>query len=199
VRPALDGKKPTFFGSGGSVHPRIRDKMLEILLSDAAFPWLEESAALTLHTLRQEFNTFRPVDRSTARPLRGLPSSCLAYTFSGTAVNRTISLILRHYQVYHTLIDHESVLEVNQPTDAFLSAWSRIRNTHLDPDLIIEEQLTTFPALLSFSKWGQFLPLPFQVSILKNRHFDFIGTSEFLQTNTWTLLSQAKPLHERHL
>ncbi|MEX2594938.1 MAG: helicase-related protein [Anditalea sp.] len=37
VLPAHDGKKPIFFGGGGKIHPKIREKMLEILYSKMSY------------------------------------------------------------------------------------------------------------------------------------------------------------------
>lgn len=220
VRPALDGKQPSFFGSGGTVHSKIREKMHEILITDIPSPLLNEPATLALHNLRQKFNAFRPADPSKTRPLHASPMSCEAFTFSGTAINRTLSLILDRFNVTHNLIEQESALYINHPKEVFLSTWAKIKATisaaypnpdlasHFGPyavskptanpidhatnptaalgiDQMVHEALATSPMLLSFSKWAEYLPLPFQVALLKNRYFDFPGVMQFIQTITW--------------
>ena len=55
VIPARDGKRPIFSGVGGTVHPRIREKMLEILISPDEYPELDELSRLALRSLRQQF------------------------------------------------------------------------------------------------------------------------------------------------
>lgn len=226
VRPASDGKQPSFFGSAGSVHPHIREKMLELLVTDKPSPLLNEPAALALHNLRQKFTAFRPaepadsvqpvdpvnhadhagsisIDPAVPRPLYTKPLNCQAYTFSGTAINRTLSLILKHFNVCHVHIEQESAFYISHPKEDFLASWSKIKAAlsaakpaqaptansaapaTFDPDQMIHDQLANFPILLSFSKWAEHLPLPFQVAVLKNRHFDFPGAIQFIQTTSW--------------
>ncbi len=59
VLPAHDGKKPIYFGSPGNIHPRVREKMLEILLNrEEGIPALDEAGTQALKELRKDFAGF---------------------------------------------------------------------------------------------------------------------------------------------
>jgi hypothetical protein len=130
-----------------------------------------------------------PIGPAVPRPLHINPINCQAYTFSGTAINRTLSLILKHFNVSNVQIEQESAFFISHPKEVFLSSWAKIKaavsTADFDPDQLIRNQLAESPLLLSFSKWAEYLPLPFQVAVLKKRHFDFPGAVQFIQTVSW--------------
>lgn len=37
------------------------------------------------------------------------------------------------------------------------------------------------PSILDFSKWGKFLPKPYQVSLVRNKYYDINSTAGFLK------------------
>ncbi|MCK4764417.1 MAG: DEAD/DEAH box helicase [Candidatus Aminicenantes bacterium] len=59
VKEAADGKRPVFSGSGGDIHPRIREKMLEILTADFSLPDCDETTAVVFGGLREQFENLR--------------------------------------------------------------------------------------------------------------------------------------------
>ena len=189
VVPAHDGKPPIFGGGGGNVHPRIREKMLEILTTSTTWPWLDEAATIALETLRQEFTAFSPQSPGN-RPLRETASGCLANTFTGTAINQTIGLLLKHHSISHVLIERESHFDLSLPSEKFMALWSKLFESIADPDIMIRKQLEATPSLLGFSKWGKFLPQDLQIRVLRDRFFDFPGTKVFLETTNWQTLTK---------
>jgi len=66
VVPANDGKKPLFFGGGGTVHPRIQQEMLHLLATDSPQPELDAASQEALRQLRLLAGGLRPARR--ARP-----------------------------------------------------------------------------------------------------------------------------------
>jgi len=185
VRPAADGKKPSFAGNGGSVHSRIREKMLSLLVSDTNFDWLDETGRSQLQELRQEFSVFQITDSAYERPLLETKNGLLAYTFTGTRVNRTLNFLLRLKGLKSELTEDASVFEIAQSTHDFRSTWSGLHRSEAEIDLGIRQLLEESPALLQFSKWGHLLPVKYQILLLKNRYFDFPGANALLSKVQW--------------
>jgi ATP-dependent Lhr-like helicase len=69
VIPAKDGKKPIYFGSGGEVHPKIREKMLEVISTTVEFDELNNEAAEAIRLLRQDFKCYIIQNVPYERPL----------------------------------------------------------------------------------------------------------------------------------
>ena len=94
VVPASDGKKPIFGGTGGNIHPRIREKMLEILLDDTHYDVLDENSVEILRALRKEFVVFPITDPKTQRPILNKNEHLEFYTFQGSKINRKPPFLL---------------------------------------------------------------------------------------------------------
>lgn len=69
VVQANDGRKPLFFGEGGDVHSRIREKMMKILFNEELFPMLDENSVKEIGKLRKEFHVFPLTDLDLQRPM----------------------------------------------------------------------------------------------------------------------------------
>jgi len=190
VRPAPDGKKPSFAGGAGNVHQRIREKMLAILESQETYNWLDKAGQAQLYELRQEFSVFPIADSARDRPLLVTTNNVLAYTFAGTKINRTIALFLKMKGMEFELDEDASLFEVKTTLQHFLETWSQLRQTEEEIDTVIGRDLTDVPALLQkCSKWGRFLPLRYQVLLLKSRYYDLPGTNALLDTLQWREVS----------
>jgi len=212
VKPAPQGKKPAFNSAGGTVHPRIREKMLAILKSTEEYSWLDPAATDILAQLRHEFSIYPLADLTTNRPIQPTPHGVTLYTFTGTRILRTLSLFLKARGLNHELTEDEAQIDIHI-SSADLQATQRLlrlpsadlqisRPGSPDPsdpsqtqqtlllspgeiDAILQKQLTDNPSLLQFSKWGQYLPQPLQVQLLKNRYYDIPGATSFLETVQW--------------
>lgn len=177
---ALDGKKPKFFGGGTSVHPRVREKMMEILFSKQEYPLLDEAARKELAEMRKEFSIFPIEDTSNSRPLLAKDQSVVLYSFTGTRVNRTLSLIFDAAEIGHTLNDDSSSFEIRMPLDDFMNKWNKLKGLNIDFDFLLRNFLEKNPAVMDSSKWGRFLPEEFMVSLLKNKQYDIFSITQIL-------------------
>lgn len=180
VVPAADGKKPLFFGGGGLVDGRVREKMLNILCSDTTYSELDESSQEKLGELRDFFAVFPITDSETQRPVFVKDGKLTFYTFASTKVNRSLHFLL-------------SCLDLEPGYDEQSSSFTLAINPNLLPDLFeqlllfivdvdfhLEQALAENESLLDFSKWGSRLPLKYKTAILKERFYDFKATSELL-------------------
>lgn len=173
VIPALDGKKPMFFGSGVPVHPAVRQKMLDILYSREKFDFLDRPGVEALDALRNFFSIFKISNTQTERPVDCHEGKVTFYTFCGTRINRTIHFLLTINGLKNYLEDQNtSSIEMDVPYDVFLDKWHTL-SQDIDVDFHVAKLLKEKPAVLEFSKWGYLLPVKYQVRLLKQKYFDF--------------------------
>ncbi|SKC08004.1 ATP-dependent helicase Lhr and Lhr-like helicase [Sphingobacterium nematocida] len=186
VNPANDGKAPIFGGDAGTLHPKIRIKMLEILLKDTLYTELDETSTEQLRELRKEFSGFHIESLEDDRPFVLKENSIHLHTFHGSKVNKTLTFLFGQANITSRLIDSSSTIIINENEGFNWQATvSKISAILEDIDFHLENMVIANPALLNFSKWGHLLPRDLQVEVLKSRYFDFDSAAEFLGNVNW--------------
>ena len=186
VLPAHDGKKPIFFGSPGTIHPRVREKMLEILLNqEEGIPALDEAGAQALKELRKDFAGFVMDDSTSERPVAAKANGTIVYSFNGTRLNRSLFFLLNLTGTACTYEEHNSTFGFGVGFEQVTAALDRAKAMVDQIEVSLADALLKNPSLISFSKWGSYLPLPYQTALLKEKHFDFAGVEQFLTTIHW--------------
>ncbi len=181
VIPANDGKKPTFLGGGTVVHPRIREKMLEVITTQEEFEFLDQAGIEAIQILRSDFSAFVIQDAGKERPLLVGAKYLQFFTFTGTRINRTLELLFNKAGIENYLDESQSCFEMNASIVDFFKVWKTLDVSMGQIDLYILQTLRDNPMLLNFSKWGYCLPEVYQVKLLKDRYFDIEETMKFLQ------------------
>jgi len=180
VIPAKDGKKPIFFGSGGIINPRIREKMLEILFCSTNFDVLDEPSDDQIQELRKDFSVFDINDTQIERPLLSADKHLQLFTFTGTRINRTIQLLLNIAGIKNTLDDSCSGFDIEATKDVLINNFDKLTYPISEIDNHITDLLDNTPILLDFSKWGIYLPNKYQVKLIKDRYFDIENAEKLL-------------------
>ncbi|OEK07343.1 DEAD/DEAH box helicase [Flavivirga aquatica] len=179
VNPAKDGRAPKFYGGGGNIHSRIREEMLEILVSNESYEELDESCNIELHTLRNEFSGFILKEKYD-RPYIIKKDKLIIYTFSGSKINKSLQFLCALTGISTEYYDSDSTLELGILITQFEALKTTIITKYQSIDTELKKAITLNEALLEFSKFGSYLPINFQVEILKERYFDFEGALLFL-------------------
>lgn len=180
VIPAKDGKKPIFFGSGGNIHPRIREEMLGILKSNELYAELDESSNLMLKELRYDFRNFKINDLVNDKPVIKNENKLLLYTFTGTKINKSLSFLLNQTDCEAHLDDHSSSFEIEIMDSAFTSLIEQVNQVYSRINDLLITELKENKSLIGFSKWGTYLPVEYQSQIVKERYFDFANAIELI-------------------
>lgn len=180
VIPAKDGKKPMFFGGGSTIHPRIREKMFEILYSKIDHDVLDQPSCDEIETMRKDFSVFNIQNLKTDRPLLTTEKHLQLFTFTGTRINRTFQMILNIAGIKNHLDDSSSSFDIEVTKQELLAKWNSLSQPFADIDTHITNLLATTPTLLDFSKWGLYLPQTFQVKLIKDKYFDIPNTEQLL-------------------
>lgn len=180
VIPAKDGKKPMFFGRGALAHQKIREKMLEILISKTEYDFLDGPSFEEIEMMRKDFAVFDIKDLESERPLLTGDKHLQLFTFTGTRINKTLQLLLNIAGIKNILDDTNSSFDIEVPKQDLISKWNYLPLPLAEIDIHLSALLETNPTLLDFSKWGIYLPEKYQIKILKDKYFDIEQTKEFL-------------------
>lgn len=180
VSPTKDGKKPMFFGGGATIHPRIREKMFEILYSKNDYEVLDQPSSEEIEAMRKDFSVFNIQNLQVDRPLLTTEKHLQLYTFTGTRINRTIQLLLNVAGIKNTLDDSCSEFDIEVSKQILLTKWNSLTDTFANIDNHIANLLETTPTLLDFSKWGLYLSQKFKVKLIKDKYFDIANTEQLL-------------------
>lgn len=188
VITAKDGKKPLFFGTGGIIHPRVRERMFQILFEATEYPELDEAANDTLQILRKDFSNFPIESLNTDRPIIYKENKAVLFSFQGTKINRSFCFLLNKTGLNCSYEEHSSTFGIPVQRGEFKSLIEQLFSVLDDIDFHLESAIRTNPAILDFSKWGSYLPIKFQIEILKEKYFDFENTKKFLENSSMVTL-----------
>ncbi|UTA69051.1 DEAD/DEAH box helicase [Emticicia sp. 21SJ11W-3] len=180
VAPAKDGKKPKFFGNGSVIHEKIREKMLEIILTNTCYSFLDQSSSDEIEAMRKDFSVFSMRNSQGERPLLIGERHSTLFTFTGTRINRALQLLLNIAGIKNNLDDESSSFELEISEREITSRWQSISQSIINIDSHIYDLLQTNPTILDFSKWGGYLPSSYQIKLIKEKYYDLEGTKEFL-------------------
>lgn len=182
VIPTNDGKKPKFISGGADIAHKIREKMLEILISKEIYTFLDEIGQDAINELRNEFSPFEINDVKTQRPLLSSNDHLTFYSFTSSRINRTLSLIMDRMKIDHSIDKNNISFEIKHYSAAsFVSILKDINLKNVNLDEALTELIEDSPGILDFSKWGLHLPTKYQIELLKNNYFDFDGCNAYLQ------------------
>lgn len=181
VVPAKDGKKPVFEGNGANIADKIREKMLEVLISKREYDFLDEPSQDVISEMQKEFSIFDFADIFKERPLLSTNKKLIFYSFTGSKINRTLKLIFDILGIQNIYSDLDSSFEIKTSQEEFILKLKKIESSNINFDLILENLMENTPEILDFSKYGKFLPRKFQIETLKNSYYDFYKFNEFLK------------------
>ncbi len=181
VVAAKDGERPMFFGTGGAIHSKIRQKMFDILFEATEYPELDQASNEIVRKLREEFSKFPMESLNDDRPIIYTGAEAVFFTFQGTKVNRSLNFLLGKTGLNCSHEDQSCKFEIPINESRLQSLITQLQTILVDIDLHLENAVRANPSILGFSKWGRFLPIKFQVEILKEKYFDFEGVKSFLE------------------
>lgn len=180
VITAKDGKKPLFLGDAADTAHLIRKKMLEILFSEENYEFLDQAGQCILQDLRTEFSIFNIQNVETQRPVLKSNDNLFFYSFAGSQINKTICLLLDQIGIEYKHDDSSSVFKITRPETEPLEKLKATRLSGEQINEILYKQLEINPGIINVSKWGAYLPVEFQVELLKNKLYDFDNCFCFL-------------------
>jgi len=181
VIPTHDGKKPIFTGSAADVHPKIRERMLQLLLQSNEISELEETALEMLREFRNDFKIYPIESLEDDRPVLVKEGTVELFTFQGTKINKTLfflfGLKLNDFEYHELSSSFVFHCEPNNLSNLIQDALNLLD----DIDFHVENLVISKPAFMDFSKWATHLPVPLKCKLIAQKYFDFEGTRDFLK------------------
>ncbi|MEC4095398.1 DEAD/DEAH box helicase [Myroides odoratimimus] len=181
VQPANSGDKPTFYGGPVDISHIIKEKMLEILISKQEFDYLDQPSLDALKLLRDEFAVYKLVNYKIDRSLKQDVNKTELYTFASSKINRTICLFLDFNGIKNDYNDLENsiILKLTTAQDLY-KLFSKFNIDSKEINLYLKEVIEENPNIIDFSKWGKYLPINQQVSLLLDAYYSVEETLQFL-------------------
>lgn len=181
VMPAKDGKKPIFSGSGADVHYKIRERMLQILMEEAIPDYIDHTALEIFTKIRKQFSCYAISSLSDDRPVQIKADEIKWFTFQSSEVNKTLHFLFGLLGVSDGFNDHESSFTFKGDKQTLSMVLGKALDLIPSLDQHLEESIKANVSTMEFSKWGVYLPVRFQVIILKERFFNVNLAKEFLE------------------
>jgi ATP-dependent Lhr-like helicase len=182
VVKANDGKPPIFSGQGGDIHLRIREKMLSILISNDQYDFLDQPSENEINRMRNDFSVFDIKNIESDRPTLVENKNLQFFTFTSSRINRTLNLLFYLNKIECYFDDRKSLFEIECSKIELLNHWDSMLFELENIDQHLHTLILEKPALMDFSKWGVYLPIVYQVALLKEKRFDIGGTKKFIES-----------------
>ncbi len=177
---ANDGRKPAFVGREPAIHSKIREKMLEIIYTDTSFNYLSDECNIEVAKLRKEFSIYEINNCESERPLLVSDKKVTLYAFTSTGIVNSISLLLKMVETENLVLYQNGSIEMNITKNEFWEKWQQLPLLKSSLDKHLEDALNADPTMLDFSKWARYLPIKYQVLLVKANMFDFDGAFDFI-------------------
>ncbi|MCC8198701.1 MAG: DEAD/DEAH box helicase [Tannerellaceae bacterium] len=180
VVPAHDGQKPRFEGKSGAIHREICREMYRILLTDDTFEPLDPESVAVLSQLRKNYEPYRNLDFHHERPLVSTLKACYLHLFMGSRETEALQFLFQQVGLKQD-INADCILTFGEDAAEIAEKWSMLPELYNSLDGLLADWLLQHPEGISFSKWGYLLPLSYQVRLLREKKFDFVGAAEILE------------------
>lgn len=181
VVAAKDGKKPSYAGGSGSVHSRVREKMLEILYCNQEYDFIDQASTDELDAAKGEFATLKIENFQDERPLFHTENKCHFFTFTGSRIENTLQLLFDMKNVKFQFDGYSGSFIIKLSHTELTLLWEQLPGAILSIDDFLYETLQSKIGMINISKWAFLLPLQFQLKLLKDRKYDIQATDNYLK------------------
>lgn len=175
VSKAVNGKPPLYLGSGGKIHKKIGEKMMEIVCGDRAFTYTNEEAANTLRDMRKKYQQFGV--HSKQRPIWEMKKETIFETFTGTTITRTLCWMLSSFGVDVVNMDAIGRVTIEGSKD-LLQVLQQIQLKKWKPEDLLPY---TKEGEYYSSKYSIYLPKELQDRIHIAHEIDISATLDYLK------------------
>lgn len=166
------GKAPSFGGSPGLVHTRVRQEMYRVLSGQEPLPYLDDAANKLLSDARR---VFRRLDLSHT-PYVEDAGTLRVFIWQGDEVQNTLALLLRYFDV--DVVNDGICLSFNDCTPRALAETVReiVERAPLPPDVLLSNAQN-----LAVEKWDALLPSPLLQKNYASLFLDIGGAYAFMR------------------
>lgn len=182
VHKAKDAKKPKYYGGPSNLHPRIVEKMFEVLTANSTYDYINKVAQESLDDSRKPYLLHEI--KSNDRVIWKEKEEYLFEIFSGSKIINTLILMFRSMDVITKKPDDFGRIYIPMEHNV-LSALDEMktREWHINdliPFILPEEILIT--------KYSECLNDDLRIQMHTSHYLDLKGTSEYLQKFNFKLI-----------
>lgn len=184
VEKARDGKPPMFLDNGWiEIHPKIREKMLEVVLNQKSFEYLDTKSQTELQDLRNQFKQFQDLNIESQRPTIEKHGKTDLYLFTGSKVQTTIQRVIENINkdLLSTPSENPISLTLKLDKNTSLNFWHKIQSSQIDFDKISESIIDQETSKNTLKKYTKFLPFDLQLEFYQLLSFDVEGYYYFMK------------------
>lgn len=201
VEPAIDGIAPIFTSDKANVDFIVEQEMLEILYSPEQYNYLDKKSSDVLDELRKSYSflgraivPIREIQFKVEQDLTCESDDTEEYVegtefvlFFGTKINKSISFLFS--TKYPVKENGDNFIKVPIAYFELKDAINNILNvTEEEINMLIKMKLNSDKTYLyQCSKFGQYLPIEYQIEVIKQKMYDFTFAKETL-TNIYNAL-----------
>lgn len=188
VKRSFSGRA-NYSGNPGEVHQRIREKMLTIIYDSTTYSELDNESVNKINNIRDFFSKLCIKDVEKERIIINKGHKVELFLFTSTIIERSFLFILKMLDIQYCIKNPDfSSFELNITIADTHTIIEKIKNLTLEIDTHLNKFLDENPDFINISKFGKYLPLKYQVELIKQCYFDFTALRQFLN-NTMFIIS----------
>lgn len=183
---AVNGEPPAFTSRNIQVHPKIHEKMLDILLADNKFEYSSEEGIALLYDLRKSYHDIQLA--SNERPVWIQKNKVLFEPFAGTVVSKTLNWMIKTTGLDARVVDSLGrilISDTSQLEEKIKELYQRDWSTSDILDVVMRNELFR-------SKYTDYLPNNIVYKMHAAHEIDLEGALKFLEENKIKLIDLEK-------
>ncbi len=182
VKKAKDGEKPLFYGTGGNIHQRVREKMLELVCRDYPMGNADATSKEIMRELRHQFREFDLTDFTTERPVFVNDYALQFFSFASSKINQTLFFLFKRLQKKAlTFHETQSCFEFKKTEfSEFQDLLQKCIVSLSTFDALLDDYYPEHQEEFPVSKWGAYLPTSLKKEMLLTSYFMPEDTMQFL-------------------
>lgn len=182
VQKTVSAQKPKYYGGPVNLHPKIVEKMFEVLTNEETFDYINAEAIKTLNEARRKYKLVNA--NSNERIIWRGRDEFLLELFTGSKIVNTLCVMFRALDVSVKKPDDFGRLQVSDKVDIINKIELMKKMKWHEKDLmpyVTEDELFS-------SKFSMFIPDLMKINMHLEHLLDLEGTIEFLNKYTFRLI-----------
>ncbi|EZH68068.1 DEAD/DEAH box helicase [Bacillaceae bacterium JMAK1] len=183
VGKAVNGKPPRYHSGEANTHPRIGEKMFDLLISDQAIPYADEHAQATLQSMRRPYQLNHIA--AGERIIWQAPMKLIIETYTGSKVARAITMALRYLSYQASLPNGLGVIEVIGMNNNTVHLLQQLKEKNWTAPLLFT-QLAEHERMET--RYSPYLPRNLREEIQVESQLDVEGMKDYLEKITFRVI-----------
>lgn len=186
VIKAVSAKPPRYLGGSGELHPRVAEKMMEILCSNKTFNYINDEGTLTLEDARKYYR-LSGIGSNQQRVFWIKRDEVLFESYTGTKIAKTLTLMFRSMGFESRVCDSVCRIQLNGVAfDQLKKVLEQLKYKEWFVDELLEyvKENEWFA-----SKYSSMLPADLLIEMHIAHEMDVKGAIDFLKNKEFVVIN----------